>query len=112
MAVSSAQELAYLMLRTTTCMVPQPRFIKVRDLLPSASSVYTPDCVVLHRCAADTGCCNQPNYVCSPKTIQQAIVYIYVSSSFRNLFSTFAKFTAHKILQFLSQRQRIRLSYF
>jgi hypothetical protein len=80
-AVSAAQELNQQMLRGKTCHVPQPRYLKVSELQPSTSRSYTPNCVVLHRCAEDTGCC-LPNYVCSPKTTHQATVYIYVSSQF------------------------------
>lgn len=50
----------------TTCHKPQPRIISVQTVHPNPSITYVTDCVVLHQCAGDSGCC-PPSQVCSVK---------------------------------------------
>ncbi|XP_073949892.1 uncharacterized protein [Choristoneura fumiferana] len=52
-------------LKTSKCLLPQPRWLSVRQLAPSADTHYLPPCVKLHRCAPDSGCCSEAN-ICAP----------------------------------------------
>ncbi|GAB6029728.1 hypothetical protein CHUAL_005447 [Chamberlinius hualienensis] len=59
----------------TTCHKPQPRIISVQTIHPNPSINYVTDCVVLHQCAWDSGCC-PPSQVCSVKDGQEVTVDI------------------------------------
>ncbi|XP_075974589.1 uncharacterized protein LOC142975550 [Anticarsia gemmatalis] len=54
------------LVRAGKCLVPQARWLTVRQLAPAADTVYTPPCIQLHRCAHDTGCCLNEGEVCAP----------------------------------------------
>ncbi|CAN7999681.1 hypothetical protein HPB47_020968 [Ixodes persulcatus] len=52
------------------CKFPQPRTLCVPDIYPNESKRYAPHCTILHRCAADTGCCSSTDEHCQPKSVQ------------------------------------------
>ncbi|XP_026733246.1 uncharacterized protein LOC113497749 [Trichoplusia ni] len=54
------------LLHSGKCLVPQPRWLTVRQLAPAADTRYLPPCVQLHRCAPDSGCCLNEGEVCAP----------------------------------------------
>ncbi|XP_045478992.1 uncharacterized protein LOC123683993 [Harmonia axyridis] len=63
-----------------TCKRPLPRVISVQNVHPDPSKTYTPHCTVLHRCAEDTGCCQQHNMRCGPKTVKEVHLYFYAKT--------------------------------
>ncbi|XP_059475256.1 uncharacterized protein LOC132196540 [Neocloeon triangulifer] len=78
-----AKQAAYSLLNEiasgNSCKVPQVRCLKASNLLPGHSRRYAPNCVKLHRCAEDSGCCSHPEYECGPKRIVQALAILYVT---------------------------------
>ncbi|CAB3235282.1 unnamed protein product [Arctia plantaginis] len=64
--ISAVMERTNAMVHLSECLVPQPRWLIVRQLAPAADTAYTPPCVQLHRCAPDSGCCTNEEDVCAP----------------------------------------------
>ncbi|XP_063536361.1 uncharacterized protein LOC134746066 [Cydia strobilella] len=60
------------------CITPQPRWLSVRHMAPASDTLYRPTCVLLHRCAADTGCCHNEEQVCAPVEGQYVIIPLYL----------------------------------
>lgn len=57
------------------CHYPLPRVLSVQKIHPDPGKSYMPHCTVLHRCSADTGCCNTHSKTCAP--MKQTVVYLY-----------------------------------
>ncbi|XP_013187125.1 uncharacterized protein LOC106132305 [Amyelois transitella] len=68
-------------IRTGKCHDPQPRWLNVRQLAPAANIVYMPPCVLLHRCAPDSGCCHDETEVCAPVAGNHILVPIYLKKA-------------------------------
>lgn len=64
--------------REAQCRWPRPKTIAVPTDDPSKT--YTPHCTILHRCGADTGCCNLDNQMCVVKHQQRVELYFIVST--------------------------------
>ncbi|XP_047990351.1 uncharacterized protein LOC125229528 [Leguminivora glycinivorella] len=60
------------------CITPQPRWLSVRHMAPASDTLYRPTCVLLHRCAADTGCCHNEEQVCAPVEGHYVIIPLYL----------------------------------
>ncbi|CAB3360515.1 Hypothetical predicted protein [Cloeon dipterum] len=65
--------------RDASCKAPQLRYLKVSDLILDHSKKFNPDCIKLHRCAKDTGCCLNPTHECGPKKIEKAPVILFAT---------------------------------
>lgn len=61
------------------CKKPLPKVIPVQSEHPDVSKTYIPHCTILHRCAEDTGCCNNYGTRCAPKKLKLVHLYFYVS---------------------------------
>ncbi|GAB6032186.1 hypothetical protein CHUAL_010833 [Chamberlinius hualienensis] len=59
----------------TDCHKPQPRIVSVQSVYPNPSFTYATECVLLHTCAWDTGCC-APSEVCGVKEGHEKILSI------------------------------------
>lgn len=66
------------LLHAGKCLVPQPRWLTVRQLAPAADTIYTPPCVQLHRCAPDSGCCINDGEVCAPIEGKAVVLPFYL----------------------------------
>lgn len=69
--------------KANRCELPLPRVINVFREHSSPGITYIPHCTVLHRCSEDTGCCQNQNTQCAPKTQTQVYLDFYTSSSSR-----------------------------
>lgn len=89
-----------------SCLEPQPRVIAVQRVHPDAGVSYVTTCVVLHRCAADVGCCAETDtcVVRQPETVQIPIITHDAREPYRLL-----TFTNHTSCHCVPKRQlRIR----
>lgn len=76
--VRSANE-HFLRIRTTArCRVPRTRVVHVKEFYSDPSKEYLPRCTVLHRCGDDSGCCDNEQYECVPRTMQEVTLHFYV----------------------------------
>lgn len=50
-----------------SCRLPREKVIPLKRLYPNLTSNYSPMCVILHRCADDTGCCADDSMTCEAK---------------------------------------------
>lgn len=75
--VRSANE-HFLRIRTTArCRVPRTRVVHVKEFYSDPSKEYLPRCTVLHRCGDDSGCCDNEQYECVPRTMQEVTLHFY-----------------------------------
>ncbi|KAL7741408.1 hypothetical protein ACLKA6_013843 [Drosophila palustris] len=61
--------------KEAVCHVPQKRCVRVEN---DPSKQYTPHCVQLHRCAEDSGCCDDRGHICAPKEVQEVVKVFHV----------------------------------
>ncbi|XP_076318800.1 uncharacterized protein LOC143229849 [Tachypleus tridentatus] len=61
----------------TTCKIPRPQVVRVRDIFPDTSKQYVPRCTILHRCSDQTGCCDDDQHKCGPLQVQEVTLYFY-----------------------------------
>lgn len=81
---SSAAAAHYLQVQNTgKCHNPILKVIPVHVEHPNSSVTYTPHCTVLHRCAEDTGCCEN-DATCQYKKREEVSLYFYVSIAYRS----------------------------
>ncbi|XP_018496814.1 uncharacterized protein LOC100899664 [Galendromus occidentalis] len=59
----------------TRCALPSPRVICVQDHYPNEDIVYRPACTILHRCSTESGCCKDPDKVCSVRDRERVTLY-------------------------------------
>ncbi|XP_023934285.1 uncharacterized protein LOC112043209 [Bicyclus anynana] len=71
--------------RSNDCLVPQPRWLYLRNLAPAADTVYVPPCVKLHRCAPDACCCKDERQECAPIDGKFVAIPVYLGKANRNL---------------------------
>lgn len=64
------------MIHATKCRKPMPRVVPISH---NASKRYDPYATILHRCGEDTGCCGSTASVCTVKTQETVMVYVFVS---------------------------------
>lgn len=64
------------MIHATRCRKPMPRVVPISH---NASKRYDPYATILHRCGEDTGCCGSTASVCTVKTQETVMVYVFVS---------------------------------
>ncbi|XP_055919307.1 uncharacterized protein LOC129951249 [Eupeodes corollae] len=57
------------------CRWPHPKVIHVIE----ASDRFVPHCTILHRCADDTGCCNDDRKTCVAKSTALVDLYFYIT---------------------------------
>ncbi|XP_076359313.1 uncharacterized protein LOC143251878 isoform X3 [Tachypleus tridentatus] len=63
--------------RKTVCKTPQPQVVRVKDYFPDVSKQYVPRCTILHRCADETGCCDDELHTCGPLYTQEVTLHFY-----------------------------------
>lgn len=63
--------------REGQCRWPKPRVIPVPT---EVDRTYTPHCTILHRCGADTGCCNSDSQMCVAKHKESVDLYFIVTT--------------------------------
>lgn len=66
----------FLINREAQCRWPKPRVIEANS---DQDRTFIPHCTILHRCGADTGCCNHDNQVCAVKRQETVHLYFIVS---------------------------------
>ncbi|XP_045768244.1 uncharacterized protein LOC123869390 [Maniola jurtina] len=71
--------------RSNDCLVPQPRWLYLRNLAPAADTVYMPPCVKLHRCAPDACCCKDERQECAPIDGKYVAIPVYLGKPNRTL---------------------------
>ncbi|EEC09624.1 conserved hypothetical protein, partial [Ixodes scapularis] len=49
----------------------------VKEFYSDPSKEYLPRCTVLHRCGDDSGCCDNEQYECVPRTMQEVTLHFY-----------------------------------
>ncbi|GBO98693.1 hypothetical protein EVAR_206_1 [Eumeta japonica] len=81
--------------RGDKCLLPQPRWLCIRQLAPAADTIYMPPCVVLHRCAVDSGCCFNDGETCGPVAGEHVAMPLYLSKAEGNLIAARMLFYNH-----------------
>lgn len=81
--------------RASKCLRPQPRWLNVRQMAPASDTIYMPPCVQLHRCAPDSGCCDNEAEMCAPIDGKHVELPLFIQKSDGKLFAVRMLFYNH-----------------
>lgn len=76
------------------CKHPQPRVIPVQHFHPSNEITYVTQCVSLHQCAYDTGCC-PASEICAPTEKEDIQIPILIQKAGELLHGEMMTFVNH-----------------